>query len=257
MFFIFVFMSMFFFSLSSCVCFFIFVFMSMFFVYMFFCVHYWRPPPWGVCAQRGDRVLTDGQPETDRRRLGGDSIYLLGTLYWHPPLLLLPHLYPGRVQSAPKKIGLGCAQGASSSRHNYNGNAKLGPYTFKKEKPFTFPTVKLLSFCQVASWTQFYNWPYCKFVSVMLLQRKDISESKKGDIAGISGGDENGSKLGGKKYENWWKVVKRGHLGGSCHRGQPPLKLSHIGLTHPIPCPSQESVFWQRLYCSLRWISLF
>ena len=84
---------------------FIFVFMSMFFVYMFVCVHYWRPPPWGVCAQRGDRVLTDGQPETDRRRLGGGSIYLLGTLYWHLPLLLLPHLYLGRVQSAPKKLG--------------------------------------------------------------------------------------------------------------------------------------------------------
>ena len=195
------------------------------------------------------------------RRLTGAGWEEAPSIYWEPcigiPLLLLLHLYLGRVQSAPKKIGLGCAQGASSCRHNYNGNAKLGPYTFKKEKPFTFPTEKLLSFCQVASWTQFYNWPYCKFVRVMLLQRKDISESKKGDIAGISGGDENGSKLGGKKYENWWKVVKRGHLGGSCHRGQPPLKLSHIGLTHPIPCPSPRSLFWHRPYCSPLDITLF
>ena len=245
---------MFFLSLSSCLC----------FLSLSSCQCFWYTCLF-VCTTDGlhlgafvPNAVTGFWP-MGSRRLTGAGWEEAPSIYWEPcigiPLLLLLHLYLGRVQSAPQKLGWDVHK--VPPRHNYNGNAKLGPYTFKKEKPFTFPTEKLLSFCQVASWTQFYNWPYCKFVRVMLLQRKDISESKKGDIAGISGGDENGSKLGGKKYENWWKVVKRGHLGGSCHRGQPPLKLSHIGLTHPIPCPSQESVFWQRLYCSLRWISLF
>ena len=240
---------MFFLSLSSCLC----------FLSLSSCQCFWYTCLF-VCTTDGlhlgafvPNAVTGFWP-MGSRRLTGAGWEEAPSIYWEPcigiPLLLLLHLYLGRVQSAPQKLGWDVHK--VPPRHNYNGNAKLGPYTFKKEKPFTFPTEKLLSFCQVASWTQFYNWPYCKFVRVMLLQRKDISESKKGDIAGISGGDENGSKLGGKKYENWWKVVKLGHLGGSCHRGQPPLKLSHIGLTHPIPCPSQESVFWQRLYCSLR-----
>ena len=87
------------------------------------------------------------------RRLTGAGWEEAPSIYWEPcigiPLLLLLHLYPGRVQSAPKKLGLDVHK--VPSRHNYNGKAKLGPYTFKKEKPFTFPTEKLLSFCQVAS----------------------------------------------------------------------------------------------------------
>ena len=183
---------MFFLSLSSCLCFFLSLSSCLCFLSLSSCQCFWYTCLF-VCTTDGlhlgafvPNAVTGFWP-MGSRRLTGAGWEEAPSIYWEPcigiPLLLLLHLYLGRVQSAPKKIGLGCAQGASSCRHNYNGNAKLGPYTFKKEKTFTFSIVKLLSFCQVASWTQFYNWPYCKFVSVICYSNAKIFPSpKKGTL---------------------------------------------------------------------------
>ena len=141
-------MSMFFLSLSSCLC----------FLSLSSCQCFWYTCLF-VCTTDGlhlgafvPNAVTGFWP-MGSRRLTGAGWEEAPSIYWEPcigiPLLLLLHLYLGRVQSAPKKIGLGCAQGASSCRHNYNGNAKLGPY-FQKLKTLHFFYSKatfLLSSC--------------------------------------------------------------------------------------------------------------